>query len=182
MKSLLLFIMSFTSFSAFAATNDGALVMPAPQRTESVTDQVNFAEFGFQYSSINDGSADAAIGALHEWPNGFALGFRALLPMSFTNQAQAYMGEIVSRFMILNEGDQMYVEPTVGYGYFNSIQGGHFTTIGAGFGYMHKFTRTLALSGLLGVDYSSSRVSGDTVISGSNVLYNKVMVSGSYYF
>lgn len=183
MKSVVLSLVSIVSLSAFAASNDGALVISTPQAgmIEKPMGMSDFTEFGFQYSSLNDGSPYATVGMIREWDNGFAFGARGMMPMTYSKQAQAYVGQVLARFILLNTVDQMYIEPTLAFAHFNGDDSANFLMYGASYGYLHKFTKTLAAGGSLGVDYANSRVTRDTVLS-QGTLYNKFSVVGSYYF
>lgn len=102
--------------------------------------------------------------------------------MSFTKQAQAYMGQILARFILLNEGDQIFIEPTITQGYYNGeYQGGMFANLGGGIGYTHNYKKLWSFGAILGAEYSPWRISRDRMIEGST-LYNKVAFTGSYYF
>ena len=181
MKNLVLALACVLSFSALAATDVGVI----STTTDSVvtpSDRSNFMEAGMQYSSMNEGTPFATVALVHEWKNGFALGARGLLPMAFAKQAQSYMGQIMMRFILLNEGDQVFVEPTISQGYFNGVEEGRlFATVGMNVGYTHNIKKLWSVGGMLGVDYSPSRISRDEITNRST-LYNKVAVTGSYYF
>jgi len=181
MKALFISLLCLASVSAFAL-EEGQIVMTTPKVQNYNADKSNITEAGLTYSSINDGSAFATVGVIHEWDNGFGLGVRGYLPIGFQHQEQAYLGNVVARFIILNEIDQMFIEGSMGQGFFNGKNEGQpFYTIGAGFGYMHKFTDKLAAGGILGIDYSDKRITDDLLYN-DRTLYSKVSVFGSYYF
>lgn len=181
MKAILLPLLFLVSMSAFAI-QEGQSTMSAPTAATVSTEKANLTEAGFHYSSINDGSAFATVGLIHEFANGFALGMRGFLPMQYTKQSQAYMGQLVSRFILLNENDQMYIEGTMAQGFFNGTYSGMpFVTIGADYGYSHKINNQIALGGSLGIDYSNQRITQDDMTN-RRTLYSKFSLNGSYYF
>jgi hypothetical protein len=188
MKSFALVLVTLFAGAAFAA-DTGQITMQAPKTQTLMEDKANITEAGFHYSSINDGSAYATVGVVHEFDNGFALGVRAFLPVEFNNQAQAYIGEAMGRFILYNEVDlamnsldQMYIEGTLAQGFFNGEGDGHpFVLMGADYGYMHHFTDKFAAGGNLGLDYSGQRIThGD--YSNDRTLYSKLTLLGSYTF
>lgn len=181
MKSFSLALIAFFASSAFAA-DVGQITMSQPQ-TESLTlENSNVTEAGLRFSSVNDGSVYATVGVIHEFENGFGLGVRGYMPVEFKNQSQAYMGEIVSRFMLLNAEDQMYIDGSLTGAFFNGKGNGEgFALIGAEWGYKHQFTPQIAAGGNIGVDYSDRRVS-DNTISNDSTLYSKASVFGAFYF
>ena len=176
----LLIVCLFSSFASAAET--GQITMSAP-RTESLsTEKSNLTEGGFNYTSLNEGSMFSTVAVIHEFDNGFALGARGFFPMQYTKQSQAYMGQAVARFILLNEIDQMFIEGTLAQGFFNGTKDGvPFVTLGSDYGYMHKFTDKLAAGGSLGLDYSNQRITQDTV-TGQRTLYSKISLYGTYYF
>src|SRR5665213_2080635 len=172
MKAIFFTLLCFVTSAAFAADDVGQITMVAPKAASVSTEKTNITEAGFHYTSINDGSAFATVGLIHEFDNGFAIGARGFLPMQYTKQAQAFMGQAIARFILLNEIDQMYVEGTIAQGFFNGTENGQpFATLGADYGYMHKFTDKIALGGSLGMDYSGQRITQDTV-SDQRTLYS----------
>jgi hypothetical protein len=181
MKSFLITFLCFITTSVWAA-DVGQITMVAPKAAALVPEKSNITEAGMNYSSLNDGSLFATIALVHEWDNGFAAGVRGFLPMQYTKQEQAYMGQVLGRFIILNDIDQMYIEGTLAQGFFNgSNDGMPFFTLGTDYGYMHKFTDKLAAGGSLGLDYSDRRITGDTLYN-QRTLYSKLSIFGAFYF
>lgn len=182
MKLLAVSLLGLISSVAFAQIEVSQLSTNAHQVTQ-IMEHNNVTEAGFQMSSINNGSAFASLSVAHEFDNGFDLGIRGLLPMEYSKQAQAYMGQIYGRFMLVNDINQMYIEINGTQGFFNAPEGTDaFNMIGAGYSYTRHLTAQFAASALIGVDYSGTRLSHDEVISSSPTFYNHIGVSGSYFF
>jgi hypothetical protein len=180
LKKLICLLACLPAF-AFAA-QEGEITMkstaPAAPGLSS-----NLTEAGFAYSSINNGSAFATVAILHEWDNGIALGARGLLPMQYTKQASAYMGQLLARFMVLNDTNQIFIEPTLTQGWFNdTFKTMAFGMFGADFGYQRQINSQFAVGGRIGMDYSRQRITQDTILSDTDVIYNKIAVTGAYYF
>lgn len=182
MKLLLVTLLAAFATTAFAA-EEGQITMANPEpTTNSLWKGENLTEASVQYSSINNGSVFAAVGLMHEWDNGFALGVRGYVPMQYTKQDAAYMAQIAARFLLMNDVNQMYVEGTVTEGFFNDAVGTNsFQMIGADYGFTRKITKEISVGGVLGIDFSPTRIAQDTTASGST-FYNKIAVVGNYYF
>lgn len=179
MKSLLLILVCASSF-AFAA-QEGEITMRTPGEQSTLTAQ-NLTEGGVSYTSLNDGSAYATVALIHEWSSGFGLGVRGFLPMQYTKQDSAYMGQVLARFIILNDANQIFVEPTVTQGFFNTpSQTLAFTNAGFDIGYQRQIRPDISVGGRLGADYSNSRITGGELATASTI-YNKIAVTGAYYF
>jgi hypothetical protein len=186
MKHLAIYLLAsactLTAANAFAQIEVGQVSTRASQFTTAETLN-NITEAGFQISSINDGSVFASLAVTHEFENGFDLGVRGLLPMEYRKQAQAYMGEVFGRFMMVNDVNQMYIETNLTQGFFNTNYGTvAFGMVGASYGYTRHIGKQFALGALIGVDYSPSQLSHDGVFNHSSTLYNHIGVSGGYYF
>ena len=95
------------------------------------------------------------------------------------------MGELVARFMLINDTNQMYVEGTATQGFFNDqYQYGTtaFVMAGANYGYMRRINSDIKIGASIGIDYSTARISQDQLVTGAGIIYNKIALSGSYYF
>jgi hypothetical protein len=103
--------------------------------------------------------------------------------LQYSKIAQAYLGELVARFMLVNEVNQMYLEGTATQGFFNDQQGTMpFLMAGANYGYMRRINSDFKLGASIGVDYANARITQDSFSTSSPIIYNKIALSGSYYF
>lgn len=181
MRSLILVLIGGFASLAMAAEESRISVHPPTSAMVSTTD--NFTEIGAEYNSINDGTPFATLGLIHEFANGFSLGVRGDLPLRFKSQGEAYLGQVLGRFMLMNEINQMYLEPTITEAFFNGIGGAvNFAMFGASYGYNRVIAKDLLVGAHIGMEYSSARVSQGQVFAGEGTLYSIIGLSSSYYF
>jgi hypothetical protein len=184
MKSAtVLFLLALGCGGAFAApTTEGQITMSQGAATAPASDGYNYGEVTMQYSSINNGSAFATVGGLHEFDNGFAVGARGYLPLQYV-QAQAYMLQAVGRFFLMNNENHLYVDGTLTYGFFNNRTSdtASFQMLGTEIGFSHNLDKQFSVGGEIGVDFSPYRIAQDTV-STARTFYNKIAVTGKYTF
>ena len=179
----LIFLAITASPAAFAADLQGGEIKAPTQNSTSDWDRQNLTEAGFQYSSLNNGTPFGTAGLFHEFNNGFTAGLRGYVPLQYSKVAQAYLGELVARFMLVNETNQMYLEGTFTQGFFNDQLGTMpFLMGGANYGYMRRINSDFKLGASIGVDYANARITQDSFSTGSPIIYNKIALSGSYYF
>ena len=146
------------------------------------TTKYNTTEAGMTYSSMNNGTAFINIGVVHEFTNGFALGVRGGLPMQYSRDNQLYSGEILGRFMLLNETNRMYIEPTITQFLFNDNTGTNpFMAIGSNFAFVRQINKDMSVGGLLGANYASTRVVRG-VWQDTEAINSQFGVTGSYAF
>lgn len=182
MKHLLLATLTLISGLAHA-TQEGQITMSAPAAQTSSGMKMNLTEVGLTYSSISNGMSFASVGVIHEYENGFSLGARGLMPLQFTDNSQIYMGQVVGRFMILNEANQIYVDTTLGLAYANQKdEGASFGVGGLAVGYLHQIQRDLKVGASLGADYSYRRIEDGTVVTTGGTLNNRLGINGTYAF
>lgn len=181
MKMFLAMVIGLAAGSAMAAEESSISTHPPQSAMVSTTN--NLTEIGMEYSSINNGTPYATVGLIHEFSNGFSLGVRGDLPLQFASQSNSYIGQILGRFMLMNEINQMYLEPVLGEAFFNGVgPATNFAMFGLGYGYNRVLMKDLVVGAHVGVDYASARVVGDNVYSGERTFYSRIGLSGSYYF
>lgn len=183
--SILLCTFATTAFAAETSTTSTANTTSLKTDVIDIVEAkaTNLTDLSFQYSSLNDGTAFAGVGLMHEWMSGVALGVRGYLPLQYTRNLQMYMGEIALRLMIQNDLTQMYFEPTLTQGFFNDNSGqSSFGMAGLGYGFSRQINKQFSVGALLGVEYSGARIRNDQVTYGTPTFYNKIALTGGYYF
>lgn len=166
-----------------SATQEGQITMAAPAAVSSSDMKMSFSEVGFTYSSINNGMSFASVGMLRENLSGFAWGARGMMPLEFTENSQIYMGQLVGRFIILNEAQQIYIDTTGGLAYLNQPSGGiGFGVFGLAVGYLHQVQKDLRVGASLGADFSNQRIVGGVAFSTDGTLNNRIGINGTFSF
>lgn len=194
MKTLLTTCALLLSFSVGAAeptsldssissmpSNEGQITMKTESAKVDLT-KYNSSEAGIGYSSIDNGTAFIQMALVHEFQNGFALGGRANLPMQYSRNQQIYSGQLLARFMIMNNVNKMYIEPALTQALLNGDYGNHtFLALGASYGFMREIKRDMILGARVGIDGSGTRVANGTFRE-SQTFYNSIALMGSYGF
>jgi hypothetical protein len=176
---------STNNLSNDVSARDTARISTSAADLDLDTDEIkyNSTEAGFQYSSINNGSAFAHIAIIHEFKNGFSIGARGLMPMNYTSDSQIYQGQAFGRFIILNEITQMHIEPSITQVIVSDDAGTHpIPMFGAAYGISRIIKNNLAVGGQIGVDFAGDRIAHNEIRSGTSTIYNRLSVNGTYAF
>ncbi len=183
MKTCIAFMFSVLALPAFAAVTDTGSSGMMVSQAQPVRNAQNLTDFSLAYSSILKGSSYAGVGLMKEWDNGYALGVRGFMPLTFDKDTNVYMGQIALRMMLLNESNQIYVEPEYTQGFYNHVgqNTGYFNMFGAVVGFNHPFNKNFTLGASLGVDYALQTVT-EQRLTDTHTFYNKISVVGGYYF
>ncbi len=183
MKIVIFAAITLLSLTALAEStlNSGTVSLSASEMA-LISPKSNTAEAGLETSSINNGTTFATIAMVHEFVGGYSLGVRGFVPMDFHGQSNAYMVQILARFMFMNDVNQLYAEPRLTQGFFNDTKDTiPFVMLGANMGYNRMLTKEISVGGHLGVDFASVRIAGNRTESG-RLFYNNIGVGGNYYF
>ncbi|MBX3020852.1 MAG: hypothetical protein KF799_04185 [Bdellovibrionales bacterium] len=184
MKALFLSLLFVLSLPALAEDEVGAVTYKLTGEKSIDFTKNNFTEVGFSMSSINNGSRFTNMVIAHDFANGFTLGARGLIPIDYGRGSETYMGQVFGRFPILNAENIIYIEAAITQGFFNAdtLNGTDpFAMLGATYGYARRFKNDFSAGLALGVDWSTSRISRDIIVSSSS-LVNHVTLTGGYYF
>jgi hypothetical protein len=149
---------------------------------EQISPRNELVEAGFMVSSINSGSSFVTATIGHEFSEWFTLGLRGLVPLAFDEKAQVYEVQANARINLLNDENVIYGEGQLTQGFFNGDYDTEpFGMIGVSAGYARKLPEGFSVGVSYGIDYSSSRVR-DSRIYELNSIYNKLALTGGYYF
>lgn len=190
MRALALLCVSFFSLTSFA---NQAQPVDEPQSVNQMTSGLaledefsprnNVVEAGFQISSINSGSTFLTASVYREFAQWFSLGLRGMVPVEFDSEEQVYGVSLAPRFNILNNENIIYGEGQLTQGFFNdTFDTTPFVLMGVSAGYAHKFVNGLTIGVSYGIDYSQSRIRYGALYSNTDSLYNKLCMTGGYYF
>jgi hypothetical protein len=184
MRSLILICVSLFSLSSLALETQSAgqitsTLIPDVQ----IQPRQNLVEGGFTMSSINDGSMFLNACIAREFASWFTVGLRGLVPFAFDEDAQIYGVQLAPRINVLNDDNVVYGEGQLTQGFFNdAFDTTPFIMMGVSAGYAHKFVNGLTIGVSYGIDYSQSRIRDGVLFESTDSLYNKLAMTGGYYF
>lgn len=186
--AVLTFILTFNAYAQETMSTDTQMLSTATSTTvapEELTETQtynNATEFGVMVSSINSGSQFTSLGLLHKFAGDWEIGVRGLLPMNLEREAQVYQGHAFLRYDFINQKNVLFLEGSIYQGLYSRLGNELFAGFGGTYGFRRNFTRELNAGINLGADYSSSRISRDTIASSVGAFYTRMTVSGGYNF
>jgi hypothetical protein len=171
MRSLILICVSLFSLSSLALETQSAgqitsTLIPDVQ----IQPRQNLVEGGFTCIA-------------REFASWFTVGLRGLVPFAFDEDAQIYGVQLAPRINVLNDDNVVYGEGQLTQGFFNdAFDTTPFIMMGVSAGYAHKFVNGLTIGVSYGIDYSQSRIRDGVLFESTDSLYNKLAMTGGYYF
>lgn len=187
-STIALFAFAFPAFAEEIGTEVGSVVYRATGEKNVDFSKNNTTEFGFQLSSINTGTRFANIAVTHDFQSGLTIGGRGLMPVDYASESQTYIGQVFTRFPLMNNENILYIETALSAGVFSNAETPEissdnttFMMLGASYGYTRRFGREFSAGIALGVDWTGSRMIHDQVVSRSTIV-NHATINGGYYF
>ena len=156
-------------------------------KTQISEQEISYNQYAMEssvsFSTINESSRFMSVAIVADFLPWFSIGVEGDLPTDFEKQEQFYMARLLSRVYLLKNNNEVYIQPSVSQGFFNSVgDSGRFESLGLLFGYMRTLTNDWEFGGKLGTQLVNTKFENGNISARENVFNSRFSVVGAYRF